>query len=103
MSTTVPFGDVATVQTIATTHAALTEAVENHVSVALDLAMVKDADLSLIQLVEAARAYAQREHKAIRLTAPANPVVAALLKRAGFLTKLTPETIDFWFHGEQPA
>ncbi|RVU06851.1 STAS domain-containing protein [Novosphingobium umbonatum] len=103
MSTTVPFGEIATVQTIAATHASLTGAMEGHASVALDLAGVKDADLSLLQLVEVARAYALREHKAIRLTAPANAVVTALLKRAGMLTKLTPETIDFWFHGEQPA
>jgi hypothetical protein len=53
--------------------------------------------------VEVARAYALREHKAIRLTTPANAVVTALLKRAGMLTKITPEIVDFWFHGEQPA
>lgn len=102
MSYTLSLGDKANVQTISIGWAALNEAMEAHASLVLDLADLVDVDLSLIQLVEAARQHALHDHKALRLAAPANPAVAMLLKRAGFLDDVSPETLDFWFHGEVP-
>lgn len=70
--------------------------------ITLDIAELADADLTFLQLVEAARTYADRTGKAFRLTAPANAAVSALLRRAGFLTEPSSADLAFWFHGECP-
>jgi hypothetical protein len=74
--------------------------------VTLDLSGVVDADLSFVQLVQAARAHVAGgsgsggDAGALRLAAPAQGAVAALLVRAGFAAD--PADIDFWFHGALP-
>ena len=69
-------------------------------SLTLDISGVAEADLSFVQLIEAARR--QTPDHSLTLDRPANAVVAALLQRAGFLTAPTPADIDFWFHGALP-
>ncbi|WP_432787489.1 STAS domain-containing protein [Novosphingobium rhizosphaerae] len=102
MSFTLSLGPKANMQTIADAWASLADALESHASLVLDLSDVADADLTLVQLVETARQHAVRDSRALRLSAPANPAVAALLARAGFLTEPSTETLEFWFHGELP-
>ena len=70
--------------------------------VTLDVSVVADVDLSFVQLVEAARRDVGESGRSLRLNAPANPAIAALLRRAGFLTAPAPADIDFWFHGALP-
>jgi hypothetical protein len=50
----------------------------------LDLSQVAAPDLSLLQLVESARAQAR------------------VGGRAGFTDAMTPDDLDFWFHGDLP-
>ncbi|MCW1986644.1 MULTISPECIES: STAS domain-containing protein [unclassified Novosphingobium] len=102
MSFTLSLGPVANMQTITTAWSNMTESLEAHAAMVLDLSDLVDVDLSLVQLVEAARQHALRDSRALRLSAPANPAVTALLRRAGFLTDPSTETLDFWFHGELP-
>lgn len=64
----------------------------------LDLSNVNEADLSFVQLVEAARLQACQEGKALQLASPAPAALRALLERAGFLTAPSAEDLAFWFH-----
>lgn len=68
----------------------------------LDLTAVAAPDLSVLQLVESARAQARMGGGSVRLSAPAADALAALLARAGFTGAMAPEDIDFWFHGVLP-
>lgn len=77
-------------------------AIADHPAVELDLGDATRADLTVIQLIEAARREAARCDRALTLAAPATPAFAALLDRAGFLTAATSADHDFWFHGALP-
>jgi len=70
-------------------------------AIEVDASAVTDADLSFIQLIEAARVHAKHQNLSFRLNSPANAVVTALLTRAGFLTEPNADDIDFWFHGDR--
>jgi anti-anti-sigma regulatory factor len=78
----------------------LREICEEHREVVLDLAELAEADLSLVQLVHAARVHLDRAGGSLRLANPAGGTVAALLVRAGFSSQ--PDDVDFWFHGVRP-
>lgn len=70
----------------------------NHVNI--DIEKCTDIDLSGLQLIEAARIHAAASGKAISLSNPANPAVEAVLARAGFTERMSPEDRHFWFHKE---
>ncbi|MEH3106612.1 MAG: STAS domain-containing protein [Sphingomonas fennica] len=70
--------------------------------VTLDIGSAVNADLSLVQLIEATRRHGAQVGATVALAAPAGAPVQAVLRRAGFLTDPTPEDIAFWFHGELP-
>lgn len=107
---------VVTVRTVSGFWAELCGACAAGGDVTLDLSDVAEADLSFVQLVQAARAHvaggnggsaahagansATAGTGALRLAAPAQGPVAALLVRAGFAAD--PADIDFWFHGALP-
>jgi hypothetical protein len=88
-----------TIRSVASFSDALRAAIAAGDSIVLDADPVAEVDLSFLQLVCAARA---EPGKAIRLAAPANPAVTALLTRAGFLTDPTDADVAFWFHGALP-
>ncbi|MGC6329401.1 STAS domain-containing protein [Rhizorhabdus sp. FW153] len=90
-------------QSIAAVQHQIVEAIEADADVALDISGVADADLSFVQLLEAARQYAAHDNKLLRLTQPASADCAALLERAGFLSPGSAETLDFWFQGNRPG
>jgi len=89
-------------QSIAIVQQQIVEAIEADADVALDISGVADADLSFVQLIEAARQYAGQDSKLLRLTQPASADCAALLERAGILSSPSSETLDFWFQGNRP-
>lgn len=91
--------DSVTVRSIAGFRQDLIAALGEHDELALDADAVSELDLSFVQLVHAARA---EKGKIVRLTRPANPAIATLLRRAGFLTDLSDSDLDFWFHGDLP-
>ncbi|WP_294198818.1 STAS domain-containing protein [uncultured Sphingomonas sp.] len=67
-------------------------------AVRLDLSAVATPDLSVVQLVEAARAAAREQDRDFALAAPVGAPFQALLTRAGFLTA-SDDDVMFWFHG----
>jgi anti-anti-sigma regulatory factor len=77
-------------------------AVQTGGDIDIDLASLVEVDLSFIQLVLAARSHVEQEGARFGFVQPANPPLAALLDRAGFLGDPQPADIDFWFHGELP-
>ena len=83
-----------TVRCIDAVHAGLVAALRRHPVVTVDCAAVTDVDLSLIQLLLAARASATLVGKAVRLAGPARGALHAALLAGGFL----PDTSEaaFW-------
>ncbi|WP_064708767.1 STAS domain-containing protein [Rhizobium bangladeshense] len=59
-----------------------------------------EADLSFIQLVEAARRQAKSEGKTFRLSSPASGSVLKVLERGGFIESFDQEDLNFWLHKE---
>ena len=68
----------------------------------LDLSALNEVDLAFVEILYAARDQWTRAGSDLRLTHPAGGAVVRLLERAGFLTDLTPQDLEFWFHGELP-
>jgi hypothetical protein len=81
-------------------HSDLLMYVKNNKDIEIDLNSCEDVDLSLIQLVEAARKSAEAEAKSISLTKPANDIIQSVLKRAGFFDALSSNDAKFWLHKE---
>ncbi len=68
--------------------------------IVLDVADLAAPDLSVLQLIESLRAEARLHGGTVRLAAPANDTLTALLRRAGFADAPMPAADhDFWFHG----
>lgn len=98
---TVSLGSQATIQDIGVAYQALTDAFaaeSEDIVIVIDADALAAADFSLVQLMEAARLHAQASGRVLRLGAPANPVLAGVLAKAG-LPQETPAERDFWFHG----
>ncbi|PZQ60823.1 MAG: hypothetical protein DI544_07750 [Sphingomonas taxi] len=94
-------GDIC-LRTITSLAAELRRAFDDGGDVRLDMTAVAAPDLSTIQLIQAARRTAAAKDVDFALTAPATPVLAAVLDRAGFLAAASPDDTHFWFHGELP-
>ena len=92
----------ANVQSVSALHQALATDIAGSTETVLDISGVEDADLSFLQLVEAARMEASSENKAFNLAQPANASLTALLERAGFVGRMSAADREFWFHGELP-
>lgn len=83
-----------TVRTIAETHHALVEFYNGAASITIDPAPLTDADLTLIQLIQALRNTAARDGKKICMTGPLPDVLRDVLVRGGFLNN--PDANLFW-------
>jgi hypothetical protein len=102
MATLVRLAPQVTLQTVSAAYEALCEAFAAGQDVDLDVDQLEEGDLGVVQLILAARAEADRNHRHFRLTASANPVLISLLNRSGLYPQ-TPADVDFWFHGVIPA
>jgi ABC-type transporter Mla MlaB component len=91
-----------TVRTIDATYRNLTAALAEHATVSVDCSAATEVDVSLIQLLLAARASAARAGKTVALAAPASGVLAAALIQGGFLAEDASEAgpdATFWRAG----
>ena len=73
----------------------LVDALRKSATLELSVPDGAQADLSFVQLIEAARSSAGDGAKALRLKAPANGALLDVLKRGGFLEEASPSA-DFW-------
>ena len=93
----------ATVRTAAALQASLRDAIRQHNHIEIDCTGVTEADLTLIQLLLAARKSAERDGKQLTLSAPADGTLREVLEIAGFLpTGDAPVSQDvaFWLEGK---
>lgn len=92
-------GESANIRVIESIRTAIAEQFQLHDNLELDISSLADADVSFLQLVEAARKLAAAEGKQFRLTAPAARPLISLLERAGFLADANPDVRRFWLEG----
>lgn len=69
-------------------------------SLTIDLPKAFEGDICFVQLVEAARSYADACGKTVALKQPAGEKLADVLRRGGFTDAMTPERALFWLHRE---
>jgi hypothetical protein len=69
-------------------------------NITLSLPENAEADLSFLQLIEAARRQAKAEGKTFTLSAPASGPLLKVLERAGFTEAFDEEDKKFWLHKE---
>ncbi len=86
---------------IAAVHDTVLSAFQMKDAVVLDIPDDATADLSFIQLVESARAYARERGKFITLRKPAAGSIMDTLQRGGFLTNMDEASRLFWLHGKE--
>lgn len=92
----VSFSGNLTVSSIAEAYAALTAGMELGGPVVVNLDAVEEVDLTLPQLLEAARRTAAAKGQPIRLEKPAQGLVLQVLQRGGFLNSDDADRLDFW-------
>lgn len=66
----------------------------------LDVSGLVCADLSFVQLIEAARKQAARDGKPIALSTPPPEPLSSLIEVSGLLWERNPEDVQFWSKGE---
>jgi ABC-type transporter Mla MlaB component len=81
----IQLGGSLSVRSIADTRAILLEALARHDTVQVDCSAAESVDLSLIQLLLAARRGASEDGKELTMAAPATGVLLAALEQGGFL------------------
>ncbi|CAH0342072.1 STAS domain-containing protein [Rhizobium sp. CECT 9324] len=79
----------------------LLAALAQHDAVEVEFPDGCEADLSLIQLIEAARRHADSHGKRLTLKAAANGRVFDVLERGGFLADMAPAFSQFWLHRKE--
>lgn len=90
-----------TVRNIQAAHERLLTAMAEHQAIEIHCNAVTELDLSLIQLVLAAKRSADKAGKSLTLAAPATGKLRAALDRAGFLAAAVGESggEGFWLKG----
>jgi hypothetical protein len=86
------------IQTVEPAWSALVAALQDSSDVTLRLAAEGEFDLTLGQLIEAARRTAGQTGKSLRLAEPASGTLRAMLERGGFVADAVPESRAFWLH-----
>ena len=87
-----------TLQAVEAIHAQFL-ALEDRPAITIDCSGATEVDVSLVQLILAARASAQRTGRSVALTKPADGALLNTLERGGFLSAAcdnAPDHHDFW-------
>ncbi len=92
----VVFASIADVRSIAAPYTEIVHALHSRQDVVLDMSAVEEADLTLIQLILAARRTADETDQSFTLAGPAPEPVARLLERGGFIGPAPDSRRDFW-------
>ncbi len=72
--------------------------IDAHEAATIELADDVQVDISFIQIIEAARAYAGTAGKHITLAQPASGALLETLRRSGFLEGMSDDDAKFWLH-----
>ncbi len=101
----VVFDGVQTVRNIQSAYDRLAVAIAEHRTIEVDCDGIAELDLSLIQLLIAAKRSADKNGKSLRLAAPASGILRSALDRAGFLSAGNDAShhAAFWLKGPNAA
>jgi anti-anti-sigma regulatory factor len=91
-------GDL-TIRSVDALQAELSTAIHDYSEIILNITDVVEADLTFVQLVEAARKSAAQQDKALRLSGPVGGDLRAMLERGGFLDDSAADRSRFWLEG----
>lgn len=100
---TIPLKNSLSIKNISEIYSNISAGLNSNISIVLEIDEGPDADLSFIQLVEAARREAQAQNKKISLARPAAGSILKVLERAGFVEAFNREDAQFWLHKEVTA
>jgi ABC-type transporter Mla MlaB component len=86
-SGTLTLSGVCAIRSAEDVYAKLVEAASGHAALEIDCSGIEEADLSLVQMLCAARVSAKRAGRSVRLAQPAAGALHDVLERGGFLSK----------------
>ncbi|OWO92693.1 hypothetical protein B5E41_21685 [Rhizobium esperanzae] len=92
--------DALSIRSMAEIHSKLSEEFSSKYEIFLSVPSGAEADLSFIQLIEAARRQASIDGKRFNLSSPVTGNVLKVLERAGFIESFDQEDLKFWLHKE---
>ncbi len=87
-----------TLRTVTATHQGLMEFMKTSNHTVLEFSPDSQIDISLLQLLEAARVYAATGGRTVELAEPATGALLDTLRRSGFLEGMSDEDAKFWLH-----
>lgn len=87
-----------TLRTVTATHQELMEFMKTGNRMVLEFSPDSQIDVSLLQLLEAARVFAATGGKTVELAEPATGTLLDTLRRSGFLEGMSDEDAKFWLH-----
>ena len=88
-----------TIAGIGAAHAEMMTALRGPGPVVVDISGVTEADLTFVQMLEAARRSAAEAGLDLALAQPAGPAVKEILQRGGFLDDAESDRAIFWLQG----
>jgi hypothetical protein len=100
-ATTIEIAGSGDIRAIGALHERLSQALQHHDTVVLDLNAMTDPDITLVQLIEAARRHAAATGKSVAIKYPAERELEGVLKRGGFLVRAADRA--FWLAREKRA
>jgi hypothetical protein len=87
-----------TVRSIASSCGDMLQFIDANESAVIELAEDIEVDISFIQMIEAARIYADTAGKGLALAQPATGALLEALRRSGFLEGMSAQDTKFWLH-----
>lgn len=88
------------VSDILQSYSTIVDAIERFSSIQLSIPIDATADLSFLQVIEAARLRASEQGKSLSLLEPASGELRRALDRSGFMTAAAIADRSFWLHEE---
>jgi|AraplaDrversion2_2_1032049.scaffolds.fasta_scaffold26822_3 hypothetical protein len=92
------FPPIATLRSIGAIHQELLDFIKINDATVVEFSADGQIDISVLQLLEAARLYAGTAGKTIELAEPAAGPLLDTLRRSGFLEGMSAEDAHFWLH-----
>ncbi len=92
--------EVLNIRNVSEVYAKIIDQFRDNNTITLSLPENTEADLSSLQLIEAARRQARAKGKTFTLSAPASGSLLKVLERAGFTEAFDQEDKKFWLHEE---
>ncbi|MGG7577789.1 STAS domain-containing protein [Rhizobium sp. Nf11,1] len=91
---------VLSIRHVAELHSKLMDEFNSKYDIVVSIIADAEADISFIQLIEAARRQAKSDGKTFRLSSPVSGSLLKVLERAGFIESFDQEDLKFWLHKE---